>query len=210
MKMIRLSSLVIALALGATVVYAEKAPPALPTALQGMTLGEIPAQTAALIAAATPEKRNAAVTELVTGAVKSYPAITTAIVGAVCSKCPEVASLVTKTAVSLQPKQAQLIAKAATAAAPKQTAAITETLAALAEANPSLKPSLHSVLTSLQTASLSVASTTPTSATEATTPTPGRVRGPIVSGPYIPLSGTPTNTPPGNPVPPPGNDYARP
>jgi len=210
MKIIPLLSLALVVTLvGSAVVAAEDRPTTLPAALKGVTLAEMPAQAAALVAAAQPDVREATATEVVSGAVKAYPAIASAIVGAVCTKCPEVAAAVAKAAITVQPKQAQLLARAAAAAAPAYTADIRNALAALSESNPALKSTLVPVIASLQSAAPQVASVGSTSLPEAPT-TGGRVRGPIVSGPYVPLSGTPTNTPPGTPVPPPGNDYARP
>lgn len=208
MKSIRLLKLFLALALvSPAVVHAETSTP-LPTSLKGVAVAEIPAQAAAQIAAVKPEEREATAIALVTSAVKAHPTIASAIVGAVCTKCPEVAAAVSKAAISVQPKQAQIIVRAATAAAPDYAADITKALVALSEATPSLKPELTPLIASLQAAPTQVASTTPLP-TETTTPT-RPARGPIVSGPYIPLSGTPTNSAPGTPVPPGGRDYARP
>lgn len=213
MKMIRLLSLALVVTLGSSVFgHAEKNTASLPAALKGVALAEIPAQAAALIAAAKPATREATATDVVSGTVKAYPAIASAIVGAVCTQFPELAAAVAKAAVSVQPKQAQLIARAAAAAAPAFTADIKSALVALGEATPALKASLTPVIASLQSPApliASAASVTPTPSLPEAPVTVGRGRGPIVSGPYVPLSGTPTNTPPGTPVPPTG-DYARP
>lgn len=197
-------------ALGVVSTRADKTPATLPVALKGVTLAEIPAKAASLIAAAPLATRESTATEIITGAVKTYPAIASAIVGTVCTKCPEVAAAVTKAAIAVQPKQAEVIAKAAAAAAPKHTAEITAALLALSKTTPSLQPSLAPVISSLQGGTaVQVASATVTDPTTTTPPTGSRLRGPVVSGPYVPLSGTPTNSPPGTPVPPTG-DYARP
>jgi hypothetical protein len=205
-----LATLVVAL--GAAPVRAEKSSATLPVALMGVSLAEIPAKAATVIAAAPLETRASTATEIITGAVKSYPAIASAIVGTVCTKCPEVAAVVAQAAVAAQPKQAEVIAKAAAAGAPNYTAAITEALVALSKSTPSLQASIAPVISSLQNATatpVAVASAADTTTPTVTVPTSTRLRGPVVSGPYVPLSGTPTNTPPGTPVPPTG-DYARP
>lgn len=192
---------------------AEKSPATLPAALKGVALAEIPDQAAALIFAAKPASRETTATEVVSGAVKTYPAIASAIVGAVCTKCPQVAAVVAKAAIKVQPQQAQLLANAAAAAAPNHKADIAKALAALGESVPTLKASLSPVIASLQSAAPQLANATATTAAANAEPPAagsGRIRGPIVSGPYVPLSGTPTNSPPGTSVPPPGNDYARP
>lgn len=210
MKLNHLLRSTLVLALASTVLVRAENAPTLPTALKGVALGEIPAQAATLIATAAPEQRSAKASEVVSGAVKTYPAIASAIVGAVCTKCPDLSATVAQAAAKIQPKQAQLIVQAAVAAAPKYKAEISKAMVALSESSPALKASLAGAITSLQSPQVTTASSATAAPTlPETAPGIGRTRGPIVSGPYIPLSGTPTNAPPGTPVPPSG-DYARP
>jgi len=214
MKSIRLLGRFAAcLVFSSMVAFAENSPAPLPAAnFKGVVIAEIPSQAATLIAAAKPAEREATASAVVTSAIKAHPTIASAVVGAVCTKCPDLAGVVAKTAISVQPRQAGIIARAAAAAAPSQTAAISKALASLRESVPTLKTTLDPVIASLEMASGQIANASP--ATEAVVPIvppgSGNVRGPIVSGPYIPLSGTPTNAPPGSPVPTGGRDYARP
>lgn len=209
MKLIPVLRLALVVILGGSLFAQAEKTSTLPAALQGIAIAEVPAEAATLIAAAKPDQREMVATEVVSGTVKTYPAIATAIVGAVCTKCPDLAAVVTKAAVSVQPKQAQLIVKAATAVAPKYTAEIESALVALSESDPTLKSTLRPLIASFQSPQL--ASVAGVTASDGTTEPAisGRLRGPVISGPYVPLSGTPTNTPPTTPVPP-GGDYARP
>ena len=205
------SLLVAAVFSGTTFAHAEKNSTALPAALKGVAIAEIPAQVADLIAAAKPAERETTAIQMVTATVKAYPTVASAIVGAVCTKCPDLAAAVTKAATSVQPKQAKLLAQAAAAAAPEQVKDILAALTALSETTPSLKTSLLPAVASLEALTGTTKTAASTQLASTTTEPAGttRVRGPVISGPYIPLSGTPTNATPGTPVPP-GGDYSRP
>jgi len=205
-------------------------------ALKSAPTAEVPARAAELVAQASTDTRESITVEAVRVAVKAHPTIAPAIVGSISKQSPATAAPAAATAAGLQPKQVRAIAQAAAAAAPAQAGAIVmalckalpasyreialvvslavpgatdEILAGLSEALPEIKPALDSVIASYSGKSPSVASVldrvVPSVASGGSD-----VRGPTVGAPFIALSGTPTNAPPGNDVPPGGRDYARP
>jgi len=204
--------------------------------LKSVPTAEVPARAAELVAQASSDTRVSITVEAVSVAVKAHPTIASAIVGSISKQNPTTAAPAAATAASLQPKQVKAIAQAAAAAAPAQAGAIVkalckalpaayrevalvvslavpsatdEILAGLSEALPEIKPALDSVIASYSGKAPSVAAVmdrvVPSVASGGSD-----VRGPTIGAPFIALSGTPTNAPPGNDVPPGGRDYARP
>jgi hypothetical protein len=207
------------------------------SALKSVTAAEVPARAADLVAQ-TPAADQAVVTvEAVRIAVKAHPTIAPAIVGSVAKQCPAVAATAAATAAKLQPKQIKLIARAAAVAAPAHAGEIVtalcqalpgdyreialtvalavpgaadEILVGLSAGLPTIKAALDSVIASYQGATPSVAAVLDRVAPTTPAVTGSGVRGPTIGPPFIALSGTPTNAPPGTNVPPGGRDYFRP
>jgi hypothetical protein len=200
---------------------------------------ELPAQAADAIAKADAKQHEATTEAVVTAAVGLNPASTPAIVGAIARVNPDMAALAARIAARLQPKQAGAIARSAAAAAPEQAGKIVELVcrevpgayreiaSVAAQVAPKANnqildgvaaaiPVLRSSIAQAQTiagangsvdAVLNAA--TQVSATGGTTTS--IARGPTIGGPYVPITTTPTNAPPGGgTVPPGGRDYARP
>ena len=218
---------------------ADKNTEAVRAALKPVPTAEVPARAAQLVGQASAEDRDLLTTEVVAVAVKAHPTIAPAIVGTIATQYPAQAVSAAASAARLQPKQAKAIAQAAAAAAPAHAGGIVkalckivpgayrevasvvalivpgatdEILAGLSEGLPAIKPALDTVIASYSGqvpsvgAVLDRVTTTPPVATG-----PDGVRGPTIGPPFIALSGTPTNTPPGGgTVPPGGRDYARP
>ncbi len=205
-------------------------------ALKSVPTAEVPARAATLVAQTPATDQPGVTVEAVRFAVKAHPTIAPAIVGSVAKQCPAVAATAAATAAKLQPKQIKLIARAAAVAAPAHAGEIVtalcqalpgdyreialtvalavpsatdEILAGLSAGLPTIKAALNSVIASYQGATPSVAAVL-----DRVAPTPGvtgsGVRGPTIGPPFIALSGTPTNAPPGTNVPPGGRDYFRP
>jgi len=206
-------------------------------ALVGVPAAELPAKAAELVKAAKTNERQAATVAIVKAALEMNPAAAPSIVGAIARAVPAMAPVAAGTAAAQQPKQAAAIAKSASAAAPKMAGKIVvavcqavpndyrnvaiavsqavpgagkEILMAVAAALPDLKPAIEKVLAGYEgnvpsvAAALDSAKTDPSAAPLA--------RGPTVGPPYLPLSTTPGNVPPGGSgnVPPGGRDYAAP
>ncbi|MCW5551438.1 MAG: hypothetical protein KIS67_04645 [Verrucomicrobiae bacterium] len=209
-------------------------------ALAKSPVAEVPAMAADFVAKAKTSERDAVTTDVVKWAVKSHPSIAPAVVGAIARKTPEAASVAASTAASIQPKQAKLIAQAAVAAAPSQAGQIVkgvckavpsayrevalaasgvapsatrEILLGVGAALPNLQANIDTAIASSGNGTPSVTaaldSTTGSTTVAAGNPTPV-YRAPTIGAPYVPLSGTATNAPPGNNVPPGGRDYAAP
>ncbi|MBE0545473.1 MAG: hypothetical protein IH623_29400 [Verrucomicrobia bacterium] len=208
-------------------------------ALARSTVAEVPAKAADLVAEAKVSERDAVTTDVVKWAVKSHPSVTPAVVGAIARKTPGAASVAASVAAALQPKQAKLIAQAAVAAAPDQAGQVVkavckavpsayrevataasaaapsanrEILLGVAAALPNLQGKIDSSLAAFGTTTPSVTAVldSTSGATSVASVNPAPVRGPTIGGPYVPLSGTATNAPPGNNLPPGGRDYAAP
>ncbi len=169
------------------------------------------------IAHEAPDMAGLATATAITELPKQSAAITRAAVAAAPSK----AGSVVVAACRAVPIQYRDIAVAAAQAAPGSG---TEILEAVESAIPSLKPAIQRVLAGYNGGAPSVAvvlsqasaSSTTTTTTTASPSAPAvyspMARGPAIGPPYIPLSGTPTNTVPGNfgEVPPGGRNYAAP
>ena len=206
--------------------------------LKSVPVAEVPARAAVWVAAAPFAKRDGVTTEVVRLAVKAHPTIAPAIVGSIAKQCPSTAPAAAGTAARLQPKQIRSIAQAAAAAAPAEAgrivqalctavptayrevalivarvcpAATEEILAGVSTALPTLKAGLDSAIASYAGQLFSVAAVLDRISPPAPDLNNSVVRGPTIGAPFIPLSSTPTNTPPGGgEVPPGGRDYARP
>lgn len=202
---------VLVLAAASVVLANDQSATTIKESLSKVPTAEIPAKAADLVSAAKPDGRDAVASEVVLIAIKTKPAVTLAVVGAVCQKSPEVAPTVAATAAKAQPKHARQIAQAAAAAAPAKALAIVKAVA-------KVLPKSH------RDVGLAVAQTVPQSskeiladipepaAAEPETPTlANNFRPPTIGGPFVPLSSTPTNVPSGGGVVPEGGrDYARP
>lgn len=209
-------------------------------ALAKAPIAEVPAKAAELVAKANTAERDTVTSDVVKWAIKSHPSIAPAVVGAIARKSPEAAPVAAAKAASLQPKQAKLIAQAAVSAAPSQAGQIVEAVCKVAptafrevavaasgvapSANREILLGVGAALPNLQskidtaiagsvngTPSVTAALDSTTGSPVVTSGNPAPVyRGPTIGGPYVPLSGTATNAPPGNNVPPGGRDYAAP
>ncbi len=129
MKTLKTLSLVMAVALAATVkLSAGETPAANPYfgTLSTVSPAELPAQAAALVSQANAKARLETTAEVVKAAVGLNPAAAAAIVGTIAESTPEMASVAAATAVALVPNQAIGIAHAAAAAAPSQAGKIVE------------------------------------------------------------------------------------
>lgn len=182
--------------------------------LNKVAVAEMPAKAASLVSEAKPESREAKAAAVVRMAVKSKPAVTLAVVGAISRQSPEVSPTVAATAAELQPKQARQIAQAAAAAAPAKA---TEIVKAVGKVLPkSHREVAQAVIEIVPKASQEILATVPTTSPDATgAPDTGVLannnRPPTIGPPFVPLSTTPTNVPPGGgQVPTGGRDYARP
>ncbi len=181
--------------------------------LNKVPTAEVPAKAAELVSQSKADQREAYAAEVVKTAVKTKPALTLAVVGAVCQKSPETAPTVAATAAQVQPKQARQIAQAAAAAAPEKA---TEIVKAVAKVLPkSHKEVAVAVAQAAPAYASEVLGTLPPSEQPSTaTETPAfanNYRPPTIGGPFVPISTTPTNVPSGGgPVPDGGRDYARP
>jgi len=238
MKSQNIGAFVLAIVFGYGIAVAEAATTKemVRAALKSVPTAEVPARAAELVAQASADTRESITVEAVRVAVKAHPTIASAIVGSIAKQSPATAAIAAATAAKLQPKQVKSIAQAAAAAAPTQAGEIVkalckalpdsyrevalvvalavpsatiEILAGLSEGLPSIKSALDSVIASYSGQVPSVAAVmdrvVPT-----TIVTSSDLRGPTIGAPFIALSGTPTNAPPGNDVPPGGRDYARP
>jgi hypothetical protein len=238
MKLQNFGGLVLAVVFGCTIAVAsaEVTKETIRTGLKSVPAAEVPARAAALVAKATAAELDGVTVEVVRVAVKAHPTVAPAIVGSIAKQCPAAAATAAATAAQLQPKQAKAIAQAAAAAAPAHAGAIVtalckalpsayrevalavasavpsataEILAGLTEGLPTIKTAVDSVVASYSGQAPSVAAvldrvvpTTPVGSSD--------LRGPTIAAPFIILSGTPTNAPPGTDVPAGGRDYARP
>lgn len=169
----------------------ETTPPnAFEPKLKSVSVAELPAAAAGLVAKANLADREATTVEVVQAAIARSPKAAAAIVGAIAKAVPEMAATAAATATKLQPKLAKAIAKAAAKSAPARANEIT-----------------MAVQGAVTAASKPVASTAANQLPTAFTP-----RGPSVGPPYVPLSGTPGNINPGTSgvVPTGGRNYASP
>ena len=187
---------------------------AIKSELKKVTTAEMPAKAAMLVSEAKPENRDTVAASVVRIAVKSKPTLTLAVVGAVAQKSPETAPTVAATAAELQPKQASQIAQAAAAAAPAKAAEIVKAVAkVLPKSHREVALAVSQVAPN---SSEEVFAGIPASATSSANQpeSPDAVnnsRAPTIGGPFVPLSTTPGNVPPGGgQVPTGGRDYARP
>lgn len=239
MKTHNISGFALAIVFGCSIAAAsaETKTETVRSALKQVPTAEVPARAADLVAQARTADRDSVTAEVVRMAVKAHPTIAPAIVGSIAKKTPAAATTAAATAARLQPKQVTQIAHAAAAAAPAHAGGIVkalckvvpgayrdvaltvalvapgateEILAGLSEGLPALKAGLDAAIASYQGQLLpsvaAVLDRTPDTADFASS----SVRGPTIGAPFIVLSGTPTNTPPGTTVPPGGRDYARP
>lgn len=209
-------------------------------ALAKAAVAEVPAMAADFVAKAKTSERDAVTTDVVKWAVKSHPSIAPAVVGAIARQTPEAAAVAASTAATVQPKQAKLIAQAAVAAAPGQAGQIVkamckavptayrevalaasevapsatrEILLGVGAALPNLQAKINTAIASSGNGTPSVSTVLDTASGTTTVaagnPTPV-YRAPTIGAPYVALSGTATNAPPGVNVPPGGRDYAAP
>jgi len=236
MKSLNFGGFALALVFGLTtaVASAETKTDTTRAAFKQVPTAEVPARAAQLVGQATVEDLARVTTEVVSVAVKAHPNIAPAIVGAVAKESPTAAITAAAIAAKLQPKQATAIARAAAVAAPSLAGGIVkalskqvpssyremalavaavapgatdEILAGLSEGLPALKAGLDTAIASYNGQALpSVAAVLD----RAPNTTDSTLRGPTIGGPYVAVSGTPTNAPPASPVPPNGRDYARP
>lgn len=223
---------------GIGVASAETKTETIRTSIKQSPTAEVPARAADLVAQSPTANRDQITTEVVRFAVKAHPTIACAIVGSIAKKTPAAAITAAATAAKLHPKQVTQIAQAAAAAAPAQAGGIVkalckvvpgayrdvaltvafvvpgateEILAGLSEGLPTLKAGLDSAIASYQGKELpSVAAVLDRTSDPDGFVSASFVRGPTIGPPFIALSGTPTNAPPGTAVPPGGRDYAKP
>ncbi len=221
---------------GITVASAATTKEGMRVALKSVPTAEVPARAADLVVQTPAADQPSVTVEAVRVAVKAHPTIAPAIVGAIAKQTPALAATAAATAAKLQPKQIKLIARAAAVAAPGHAGEIVtalcqvqpgdyreialtvalavpgdtdEILAGLSAGLPTIKPALDSVIASYQGPTPSVAAVLDRVVSPPTVTGSG-VRGPTIGPPFIALSGTPTNAPPGTNVPPGGRDYFRP
>jgi hypothetical protein len=209
--------------------------------LAGVPAAELPAKASAIIKAAKSRERTSVTVDVVKTALSIHPTIAPTLVGAIGKTAPEVVDVAAGTAAAEQPKLAAEITKAATAAAPKKAGKIVAAvcrsvpseyrriaLAAAQAAPDQSKDILHGVVAALPQLKSGIeaalasygsnpsvgavldASTVATTANASGIVQP--VRGPTISPPYVPLSGSTTGTGPADsgPVPAGGRDYAAP
>lgn len=212
MKTVNLVVITFALILGGGVTVAKDKSATIKEVLGNVPTAEVPAKAADLVSEAKGDVRDAVAADVVRTAIKSKPALTLAVVGAVCQKSPETAPTVAATAAKLHPKQAKQIAQAAAAAAPAKA---TEIVKAVAKVLPkSHREVALGVSQVAPNSSKEILASIPESAWTAQPETPvaaNNFRPPTIGGPFVPLSTTPTNVPSGGgQVPEGGRDYARP
>jgi hypothetical protein len=129
MKTLKMLSLVMAVALVATVkLSAGDTPAANPFfgTLSTVSPAELPAKSAELVSLADSKNRLETTINVVKAAVGLNPAAAAQIVGTIALSTPKMASVAAATAVALVPEQAVAIARAAAAAAPSEAGRIVE------------------------------------------------------------------------------------
>lgn len=182
--------------------------------LNKVTTAEMPAKAATLVSEAKPENRDALAAGVVRMAVKTKPALTLAVVGAVSQKSPETAPVVAATAAELKPKQASQIAQAAASAAPAKATEVVKAVAkVLPKAHREVAVAVAQVVPQSSKEILAgvPASAQPTASQPESPNAPNNSRAPTIGAPFVPLSQTPGNVPPGGGVVPVGGrDYATP
>jgi len=207
---------------------------------------EMPAKAAELVGAAPPRQREKVAFEAVKAGLELNPNAAAALAGALSKAAPEAAPAVAGAAAQLKPQLAPVIARAAAGAAPTLAGKIVlavcravpadyrriavavsqvapgadkEILKAVAAAIPSLKETIHSLLTRYSSKPVSVAvvldspNVTAAAARVGTGFRPGaEPRGPTLAPPYVPYSGTASGLAPSNtgPVSRGGRNYAAP
>jgi hypothetical protein len=132
MRTTKLASVTLALVVGSGVAFAkDDSAIAVKEALSKVTVMEIPAKAADLVAQAPVAQRDATAVDVVKISLQKNPTIAPAVVGTIVRKSPETAPVVAATAASLQPKQAKLIAQAAASAAPTKAREIVKSVCKL-------------------------------------------------------------------------------
>ena len=206
---------------------------------QNVSAAELPATAAGVVARASAKEREATTEAVVKAAVGLNPASAPAIVGAIARTTPDMAATAARVAAALQPKQAGAIARAAAEAAPSMAGRIVEAVCKVVpsafrevanavaqvvpKANSEILDGVASALPSMKGAiaqaqgragsgnSVDSVLQSANQISTPTTPTVSSFRGPMISGPYVPITTPPTNAPPGSGiVPPGGRNYARP
>jgi len=215
MKTLKVFALSIALAVvGGVALASDESSVTIKNELSKVKTAELPAKAAALVSEAAPKDRDAVAASVVRTAVKSKPAVTLAVVGAVSQKSPETAPVVAATAAELQPKRASQIAQAAASAAPQKAAEVVKAVArVLPKAHREVASAVAKIVPESSVEILAaVPSAETTTPNQPEAPTAGHNnRAPTIGGPFVPLSSTPGNVPPGGGVVPSGGrDYARP
>jgi len=186
---------------------------AIKAALSKVPTAEVPAKAADLVFEAKPDNRDAVAAEVVKTAITSKPALTLAVVGAVCKKSPDTAPTVAAIAAKIQPKQAKQIAQAAAAAAPAKA---TEIVKAIGKVTPESQREVALVVSQVAPqSSAEILAIVPDSGKTSVEPQApvlaNNNRPPTIGGPFVPISTTPTNVPSGGGVVPVGGrDYAAP
>ena len=180
---------------------AVKLRPTVAAAIVGAVAGKSP-ETAPAVAAAAAGVQPSQARLITQAAVAAVPAKSGEIVAAVCKAVPSAYREVALGAAAGNPSASREILAGVASALPKYSNVIDRALAGTTEA-----VSVPGVLAQLSSSNPEAAIPVVASATPGLT----AVRGPAISAPYIPLSGTPTNVPPGGgDVPPGGRDYAAP
>lgn len=186
-----------------TVKTAVNLRPAAAPAIVGAIARAVPemAALAAGVAASEQPKQTEAIARAATGAA---PSRVTEIVASLCRAVPNQYRNVAVAAAQILPGAGREILAGVSTGLPGLRPSIENALAKQTGTAPSLTEVLDQAANSSD-GKLTTAATTPVAA-------PSFSRGPTISGPYIPLSNTPTNVTTGTSgdVPPGGRDYARP
>lgn len=204
-------------------------------ALKGVPAPELPAKSAEIVKKAKVRDWGDTTVGVVQAGVRISPVSAPAIVGAIAKSVPDMASLAASTAALEQPSQAAAIARAAASAAPARASKIVTAVSravpaqtrlvavSVAESVPGAgrdvltgvigaQPELRrSLIASTASTAPEVAKALDQAYKDVAVAGP-ESRGPTISAPYVPASGTPANvdTTSSAPVPPGGRSYASP